>query len=112
VFRAYSRNKFGISDTRIIKFTYADLLTGIDEIDRESEPSFYPNPFNDVLRINGEYRDIEKVIITDIGGRMAKTINNVETPTIQVADLLQGMYIITISQKQNSKNKSFKLIKK
>jgi hypothetical protein len=111
VFRAIGANKFGLSDT-VIKITYMGLLTGLNEIHNGAELSFYPNPFSDVLHIKEEYRDIEKLIITDAGGRTVKIINKVETPTIPVADLPRGMYIITVSQKQNSENKSFKLIKK
>ena len=109
---AYGINNFGISNFRKIKFIYTDLITGLNEINNESELSFYPNPFIDILHIKGEYGDIDKLIITDLRGRIVKIMNKVESPSIQVADLPKGMYIVSISQKQNSRNKSYKLIKK
>jgi len=110
-FDVYGSNKFGTS-FKAIKLNYADLPTGLNEINKESELSFYPNPFSDVIHIKGDYRDIDKLIITDIDGKTIKIMNKIELPAIQVANLPKGMYLITVSQKQNSRNKSFKLIKK
>ena len=110
-FIVYALNKFGMN-MKILIFNYTDLNVGLNEIHSENELSFYPNPFNDVLHIKGEYGNIDKLIITDLSGKIVKTINKVESPTIQASNLPQGMYLITIFYKQNSKNKSFKLFKK
>jgi hypothetical protein len=103
-------NKFGSSHLERYKIPY--LSTGLNEINNDTEASFYPNPFSNVLHIKGEYGNIEKLIIMDADGRTVRIINRIETPEIPVADLPQGMYIITIVQKQHSKNKSFKLVKR
>jgi len=109
---AFGLNKFGWSAMKLFKFNYANLEVGINEINVENELSFYPNPFNDVLNIKGEYGNIDKLVVADLSGRTVKIINKVDLPTIQVADLPQGMYLITVIEKYNSKNKSFKLFKK
>jgi hypothetical protein len=103
-------NKFGNSIPWIYKIP--GLPMGLNEIDNEVDLSFYPNPFSNVLYIKGKYKEIEKLIISDAGGKTVKIINRVESPKIPVADLPPGTYIITIVQKQDSKNKSFKLIKR
>ena len=110
--KIYGFNKFGVSLSKALKFNFMEPVSELEEINVENELSFYPNPFNDVLYIKGEYVNIDKLVIADVSGRTVKTINKVESPTIQVADLPQGMYLITVIRKHNSKNKSFKLFKK
>lgn len=103
-------NKFGNSSSG--RYKIPSPLTGSTEINNAIDLSFYPNPFSDVLYIKGEYKAIEKLIVSDADGKTVKIINRVEMPEIPVADLPQGIYLITVSQKQHSKDKSFKLIKR
>ncbi|MDR0507383.1 MAG: T9SS type A sorting domain-containing protein [Dysgonamonadaceae bacterium] len=82
------------------------------EIDDESDILLYPNPFSDAIHIREGYENIEKLVITELGGRTVRILYEIKAPIIQVANLPAGIYIITIKQKQNSKNKNYKLIKK
>ena len=105
-------NKFGFTTAESYTFTESDLATGLADIDNEQGIMLYPNPFSDAFYIKGECGNIENLTVTDINGRTVKVLNEVKTPTIQVADLPSGMYIVSIKQKQNLKNKYYKLIKK
>lgn len=63
-----------------------------------SSISIYPNPVNDVLIIETVETGTIQVTITDVAGReqLTKTIHGTEA--IQVAELSNGMYYITVSK--------------
>lgn len=69
----------------------------------------YPNPFHDVINIS-EVKDVQTITISDVVGRLIKTIEKPVT-TLQVSDLDSGVYFITLQYK-NGTNTSFKAIKK
>lgn len=113
VFMISATNNFGYSSCpERYTITESDLATSLADIDNEQGIVLYPNPFSDAFYIKGECENIENLTVTDINGRTVKVLNEVKTPTIQVADLPSGMYVVSIKQKQNLKNKYYKLIKK
>lgn len=69
----------------------------------------YPNPFNDVLNIS-DASNIKNVLVTDIAGRLVKTIASPGSQ-LQLGELKQGMYLVTLEMKDGSKQ-TIKAIKK
>jgi hypothetical protein len=69
----------------------------------------YPNPFADVLNIS-DISKVKSVSIVDLAGRVVKTIDN-PSSALQLADLKQGMYLVTLNMKDGSKQ-TIKAIKK
>lgn len=65
-----------------------------DVIETENQHiTIYPNPTNDILRINN-ISDNQEVIIYSINGAMVKRDIVSEDATINVSDLRAGLYII------------------
>lgn len=59
----------------------------------------YPNPTRDLITLeNMEFQEIERIQISDITGRVVKTITNINSQKfeISVSDLSNGIYHITI----------------
>ena len=69
----------------------------------------YPNPFSEVINIS-DTENVKSVYVSDMIGRTLKTIEN-PTSFIYLNDLKSGMYILTLTMKDNSKQ-SLKIIKK
>lgn len=69
----------------------------------------YPNPFSEVLNIS-DASDVKNVLITDVSGRVLKTIAN-PGKELHLGDLKQGMYLVTLEMKDGSKQ-TIKAIKK
>lgn len=65
-----------------------------------SQLAVYPNPINDIVNIdNPDNAVLESVKITDINGRIIKTVGNkvLTSGQIDVSDLSNGVYMMTIS---------------
>ncbi|MFP3598088.1 fibronectin type III domain-containing protein [Chryseobacterium sp. SIMBA_029] len=69
----------------------------------------YPNPFNDVLNIS-DISKVKSISVTDLVGRLVNTIENPST-ALQLGNLKQGMYLVTLNMKDGSKQ-TIKAIKK
>lgn len=69
----------------------------------------YPNPFSDVLNIS-DASNVKNVFVSDLAGRLVKTIANPGSQ-LQLGELKQGMYMVTLEMKDGSKQ-TFKTIKK
>ncbi|HCA06628.1 MAG TPA: hypothetical protein DEO71_05485 [Chryseobacterium sp.] len=75
----------------------------------KNEIKAYPNPFIDVLNIS-EISKVKSVSVLDAVGRLVKTIDN-PSSALQLGDLKQGMYVVTLNMKDGSKQ-TIKAIKK
>ncbi len=64
--------------------------------------SIHPNPFKDVLYIS-DTRDLKSVSVTDVSGRLVKTIDN-PTKEINLSTLNSGLYLINIQFKDGSRS--------
>ena len=84
------------------------LPTAFVGIENEESIEFqlFPNPATEMVQINTTDNEaIEQVIITDINGRIVKTSSFV--PQVNVSDLEQGMYLITIRTNSGATTKTF-----
>lgn len=73
-----------------------EVITSVDELTQNTF-SFFPNPASNVLNIKSE-NNIEQLTITDMSGRIVKTINsnNTKQTCIDVADLTSGIYFVQV----------------
>ncbi len=85
-----------------------DIL-GTNEINSEKNISIYPNPFTDVINIS-DIKNVVSVSITDLSGRIVKTIAK-PTTKLYLGELQSGMYLITLKYKDGSVT-TLKAIKK
>lgn len=84
------------------------LPTAFVGIENEESIEFqlFPNPATEMVQINTTDNEaIEQVIITDINGRIVKTSSFV--PQVNISDLEQGMYLITIRTNSGATTKTF-----
>jgi len=78
------------------------LITAVEEIP-DTTFVIYPNPVSTELTIS-HAQDIKQVTLTDEKGRVIKKqASNKESITIPVTDLLSGIYILQLTDKQNRK---------
>lgn len=68
--------------------------------------AIYPNPVVDDLNISSD-SPIKAISITDINGKIVKTVKKSNIESVNLSELRQGMYILTTDE-----NKRFKFLKK
>ncbi len=74
------------------KGTSCNTTTSVNELNKESELSFYPNPAKEVLHINNPDGDSKTVEIKDITGKTVKTVFVSENKqTINLSNLYKGI---------------------
>jgi len=98
----YSANNW----TNIDSQHYFSENCGTVSINKIARPSLdvYPNPAYNQLSIKTDLR-IQEVQVMDTQGRLVKTIRN--QATIPVADLQQGLYILTIFTEKETYRSTF-----
>jgi len=87
----------------------ASLLATSEVSQAKNDLKAYPNPFADVLNIS-DISKVKSVSIVDVAGRVVKTIEN-PSSSLQLGDLKQGLYLVTLNMKDGSKQ-TIKAIKK
>ncbi|WP_083996867.1 T9SS type A sorting domain-containing protein [Chryseobacterium sp. BLS98] len=87
----------------------ASLLATSEVSQAKNDLKAYPNPFADVLNIS-DISKVKSVSIVDVAGRVVKTIEN-PSSALQLGDLKQGLYLVTLNMKDGSKQ-TIKAIKK
>lgn len=89
---------------------YDSSLLATSEVSAaKNEVKAYPNPFADVLNIS-DISKVKSVSVVDLAGILVKTIDN-PSSALQLGDLKQGMYLVTLNMKDGSKQ-TIKAIKK
>ena len=76
-----------------------------DEVQEENSIQIFPNPVSNQFKINLDLVNEQRVNIElyDINGKLVKTIGNgaaisgVQTITVDVSELVKGLYVIRIS---------------
>ncbi|WPO83876.1 GEVED domain-containing protein [Chryseobacterium sp. JJR-5R] len=86
-----------------------NVLSTNETVAAKNSVKVYPNPFSDVLNIS-DAADVKNVLVTDVSGRLIKTLANPGS-AIQLGDLKQGIYLITLEMKNGSRQ-TVKSIKK
>ncbi|WP_083997446.1 T9SS type A sorting domain-containing protein [Chryseobacterium angstadtii] len=103
----------GYTAARFGKYTISvtqDCSTmGTSEVNKEDKLKAYPNPFAETLTIS-DISKVKSVAIIDLSGKLVKTFDS-PSATLQLGDLKQGMYLVTLHMKDGSKQ-IIKAIKK
>jgi hypothetical protein len=88
----------------------SSIVLATNEVkDAKNNIKVYPNPFSDVITIS-DIKNVKNVFVSDISGRLVKTIAN-PSSSLQLGELKQGMYLLTLEMKDGSKQ-TIKTIKK
>jgi len=75
------------------------INTSVNENNLSSQISIYPNPVKNLLFIELDNQKVTEITIIDYSGRVVKTITNNTTKSIDVSDLIKGIYILKIATK-------------
>lgn len=92
---------------QLMLVTDSSNINGIKDHSGLSEIKFFPNPFSDILTIDGVTGDYE-LYIYDIKGQLVYEKNN-QVPILNLENLRSGVYFTRIEQGESEL--SFKLVK-
>ncbi len=92
------RNQLGTHDL-------CSSVTGIMDVTLNNNISIYPNPTKSELTINVSQNDINKISITNLLGQVL--IESKNQNRIDISDLPNGIYIITISRGKINQTQKF-----
>ena len=96
--------------TGFLSYAEKDPSLGTGETKlNENAVKVYPNPFIDIVNIS-DISKVKSVSVIDISGRIVKTIES-PSSALQLGDLKQGMYLISLKMKDGSVQ-TIKTIKK
>lgn len=90
-----------------------DLVESTASVKDNAIASFtvYPNPANDVINVSNAVNAIEKVVITDMNGRVVKSVVlGVNEAQINISDLSKGVYFLQATS--NGASVTEKIVKK
>lgn len=91
------------------KFEVTNALATAETAVKKNEIKVYPNPFTDVLYIDG-IKEVKSVSVADVSGRVVKTIENPGNE-LHLGELNSGVYLVTVTYKDGSRSTA-KAIKK
>jgi hypothetical protein len=95
-------------DTQIVikDFSIGSSLIGIDEVN-ENYINIYPNPASNKIFIEQKQFQQCDIILQDLLGRqlLSKKITDTRKSEIDISNLNNGIYLLTISSKQNQSTK-------
>ncbi|MAZ26217.1 MAG: hypothetical protein CL868_03950 [Cytophagaceae bacterium] len=97
--RIYTFNEYGWFRGFIHNYGTLNNILSVDDItvdNFENDFTIYPNPTSDVLNINIQNQNIEKIILYDISGKKLRVYN---ISSIDIKEFRTGLYIIKIHTK-------------
>lgn len=80
------------------------LLNTTPVVAQQNQVSVFPNPSNGVINI-ANVEGLKNASIADINGRTVKTVNFAGTNQINISDLANGVYMMTINSDKGSVTK-------
>jgi hypothetical protein len=81
--------------------------TGVEEVDSNGELKIYPNPLSNILTIETTINDIVGYSIYDLSGRLLQSGSFVQSKSIDVSGLAEGVYLIRVEIDKGIANKKF-----
>ncbi|PLX07388.1 MAG: hypothetical protein C0596_10610 [Marinilabiliales bacterium] len=87
-----------------LEASYTTYATEV-EVNELTGISLYPNPANGTININGITNS--DVVIYDIYGKQIKEFNSINSTTIDISDMSNGVYLMNISNKDGVKTLKF-----
>jgi len=96
---------YGTKNIRLI----SDIISGVDDLDKEVQWSVYPNPVSDLITI--EFSDLQsrqQIQIYNANGQLVKIATIYSQVPLDVSDLPSGLYLILMENEHNSRLKFIK----
>lgn len=86
------------------------VITSTTEISVSDELKVYPNPATQFINVSGNFNGAENISIIDVTGKVRDFVMNTNTGNnieLDVTNLPNGLYFISISSNENTAIKSF-----
>jgi len=96
-------------DTKTITFPVNIIVTELNEL-KKAVISLYPNPANDYVVVGLDNVTAERVVITDLSGRIVlqETVaTGSEKVQLSISNLPKGLYFVTVKAKEHSQTLKF-----
>jgi hypothetical protein len=90
-----------------VTITISNQSLSVNEYNVSSQVSIYPNPVLHDLFVEVNDTEIIKITILDYSGQLVKAITNNMTNQIDVSDLKQGVYILSVHAQNGISNTRF-----
>ena len=88
------------------------VALGIEDYSLDVQLKVYPNPTAQLLYVSHPEQTTFSIGITDLNGRQVYSGSINTTSPLDLGQYPQGMYVVTIENKQASKKNTYKIIKK
>ncbi|MEO0038798.1 MAG: hypothetical protein RIQ59_2009 [Bacteroidota bacterium] len=100
-------NQFQVDNVNISAVAVEDLLGTNTNSFATKEFSVFPNPAKDFVNVSSTSSSINSIEISDLNGRVVKTVNAIDAANAQVniADLSTGVYMMKIASDKGTTTK-------
>ncbi|MDL2243349.1 T9SS type A sorting domain-containing protein [Bacteroidales bacterium OttesenSCG-928-J19] len=93
-----ANNRYGTAGNPYV--IYLDP-TSLEEVSIE-DIAIYPNPVETILNLHHSFESLDRVEVVDVSGRTLQIKENLEEKTMEVGDLTPGMYMLRITNNNES----------
>jgi hypothetical protein len=98
----------GTHDADTITLMAKGWATGLSNVKKQSEVSFFPNPAKDVITLKYQTtKAIDVTIYNVLGAKVKSFTHNTNETSLNISDLEKGMYFIRFNDNGNIISKSF-----
>ena len=88
-------------------------IVGIEDLDVNFSVNIFPNPTAEIVNLNIEkFKGVTYHLFTVEGKLLAEAQLTEQLTTVNVGDYPKGTYLLTLSEKENKKIKTYRIIKK
>lgn len=88
-------------------------ITNIEDLDANFSVNIYPNPTSEVINLTIEKYEKITFQIFDMGGKLVEELMLTSSTTnVNVSDYPKGTYLLTLTQSDKKKIKTYKIVKK
>lgn len=97
----------GSRDAVLLKFS--DVSVGVNDIAPQNKTAIkiYPNPVQNQLFFELDNEEITGITIIDFSGRVVQSIANTTAQSVNVSNLVRGIYVLRISTKNGMRTNRF-----
>lgn len=91
---------------------YFDITTVINALENNYEISVYPNPFTDYFFVKAVSSETFYISIIELSGKtLIEPVKCTGTNRVDISSYPAGVYLLIISDSNNAKTQSFRIIK-
>ena len=89
------------------------VITSLEDLDVSFSVNIFPNPTSEIINLNIEKYEGITFHLFDVAGKLLKEALVTEAKTtVTISNHPKGIYLLTLTQQDNKKIKTYKIIKK